>query len=71
MTHFENVLVGVDGIEQRTGCDRARLAAGRSGAKLTLANVRAGEPGSVHALTPGLLEEERDASLRAARARAR
>jgi nucleotide-binding universal stress UspA family protein len=61
---FENVLVGVDG--SSNGQDAITLASrlGDPNAKLTLANVRAGETHPVHAITPGLLDEERDASLR-------
>jgi nucleotide-binding universal stress UspA family protein len=61
---FENVLVGVDG--SANGRDAIALAsrlADPSG-KLTLANVHAGETYPLHAITPGLLAEERDASLR-------
>ena len=61
---FENVLVGVDG--SSNGRDAITLASrlGDPNGKLTLANVRAGETSPLHAVTPGLLEEERDASLR-------
>jgi nucleotide-binding universal stress UspA family protein len=60
---FENVLVGVDG--SSNGRDAITLASrlGDPNGKLTLANVRAGESHPLHAITPGLLEEERDASL--------
>jgi nucleotide-binding universal stress UspA family protein len=61
---FENVLVGVDG--SSNGRDAITLASrlGDPDGKLTLANVRGGETYPLHAITPGLLEEERDASLR-------
>ncbi len=60
---FENVLVGVDG--SANGRDAITLASRLAdpGGKLTLANVRAGETHPLHAITPGLLAEERDASL--------
>jgi nucleotide-binding universal stress UspA family protein len=59
---FENVLVGVDG--SANGRDAIALASRLTGpdGKLTLANVRAGELHPLHAITPGLLAEERDAS---------
>jgi nucleotide-binding universal stress UspA family protein len=61
---FENVLVGVDG--SSNGRDAITLASRLAdpNGKLTLANVRAGESYPLHAITPGLLEEESDASLR-------
>ena len=60
---FENVLVGVDG--SANGRDAITLASRLAGpgAKLTLANVQAGETHPLHAITPGLLAEEHDASL--------
>ena len=60
---FENVLVGVDG--SANGRDAITLASRLAGpaGKLTLANVQAGETHPLHAITPGLLAEERDASL--------
>jgi len=60
---FDNVLVGVDG--NAYGRDAIALAAQLAGAdgKLTLANVRLGELHPLHAITPGLLDEERDESL--------
>jgi nucleotide-binding universal stress UspA family protein len=63
LTTFENVLVGVDG--SSGGRDAVALASQLmgSGAKLTLAHVRSGELDPYQALTPGLLEEERDASM--------
>ena len=59
---FDNVLVGVDG--KTYGRDAISLATRLTGAdgKLTLAHVRPGELHPLHALTPGLLAEERDAS---------
>ena len=61
---FENVLVGVDG--SANGRDAITLASRLAdpGGRLTLANVRAGETHPLHAITPGLLAEERDASLK-------
>jgi nucleotide-binding universal stress UspA family protein len=61
---FENVLVGVDG--SSNGRDAITLASRLAdpNGKLTLANVRAGDSYPLHAITPGLLEEESDASLR-------
>jgi nucleotide-binding universal stress UspA family protein len=60
---FDNVLVGVDG--RAYGRDAIALAAqlAGSGGKLTLANVRAGEYQPLSAITPGLIAEERDASM--------
>jgi nucleotide-binding universal stress UspA family protein len=61
---FENVLVGVDG--SANGRDAIALASRLAdpGGKLTLANVHAGETHPLHTIEPGLLAEERDASLR-------
>jgi nucleotide-binding universal stress UspA family protein len=63
MRMFENVLVGVDG--SANGRDAITLASRLvdPGGKLTLANVQAGETHPLHAITPGLVAEERDASL--------
>lgn len=60
---FDNVLVGVDG--KSYGRDAIALAAQLvvPGGKLTLANVRQGELSAFHAITPGLLAEDREASL--------
>jgi nucleotide-binding universal stress UspA family protein len=59
---FENVLVGVDGRSfARDAIALASQLAGPDG-KLTLAHVRAGELHPLHALTPAVLEEEREAS---------
>ncbi len=60
---FENVLVGVDG--SSNGRDAIALASRLTDpdGKLTLAHVRPGELHPLHAITPGLLAEERDASL--------
>ena len=60
---FKNVLVGVDG--SSNGRDAVTLASQLTDpdGKLTLAHVRAGELHPLHAITPGLLAEEREASL--------
>jgi nucleotide-binding universal stress UspA family protein len=60
---FEHVLVGVDG--SANGRDAIALASRLvdPDGRLTLANVRAGETHPLHAITPGLLAEERDSSL--------
>jgi nucleotide-binding universal stress UspA family protein len=59
---FENVIVGVDG--RPTGRDAIELARRLVGpqGKLTLANVHTGELSPVHAVTPGRLTGEREAS---------
>lgn len=60
---FKNVLVGVDG--SANGRDAIALA-GRlvhPDGKLTLAHVRDGRLHPSHAITPGMLEEEREASV--------
>jgi len=59
---FKNVLVGVDGASH--GRDAVALAARLSdpAGKLTLAHVHPGELHPLHAVTPGLLAEEREAS---------
>jgi nucleotide-binding universal stress UspA family protein len=59
---FKNVLVGVDG--STNGRDAIALAfrLAESGAKLTFAHVRPGELHPLHAMTPGLLVQEREAS---------
>jgi nucleotide-binding universal stress UspA family protein len=61
---FENVLVGVDGSEN--GRDAIALASRLAdpAGKLTLAHVRAGELHPLHAVTPRLLAEEHEASLK-------
>jgi nucleotide-binding universal stress UspA family protein len=61
-TMFKNVLVGVDG--SANGRDAIALAGHLTGpgGKLTLANVRDGQLHPNHAITPGMLEEEREAS---------
>jgi nucleotide-binding universal stress UspA family protein len=60
---FENVLVGVDGsVNGRDAIALASRLLGPAG-KLTLANVRAGETLPLQAMQPGVLAEERDASL--------
>jgi nucleotide-binding universal stress UspA family protein len=60
---FKNVLVGVDG--RANGRDAVALASRLAGAeaKLTLAHVRPGELHPLHAITPGLLAEEHQASI--------
>lgn len=61
---FNNVLVGVDG--RPTGRDAIALASrliDRDG-KLTLAHVHSGPMRPSHAVTPGLLREEREASVK-------
>ncbi len=60
---FKNVLVGVDG--STYGRDAIALASQLAGpgGKLTLAHVHAGELHPLHAITPGLLAEEQQASL--------
>ncbi len=59
---FETVLVGVDG--RASGRDAIALAARLADpeAKLTLAHVHAGALDPLHAVAPGVLREERDAS---------
>lgn len=61
---FENVLVGVDG--SPNGRDAVALASRLvgEGGRLTLVHVHPGELHPLHAITPGLLEEERQASIR-------
>jgi nucleotide-binding universal stress UspA family protein len=61
---FKNVIVGVDG---RPGGDDAIALATRLAdpdARLTLVHVHAGELDPAHAVTPGLVREEREASLK-------
>jgi nucleotide-binding universal stress UspA family protein len=59
---FKNVLVGVDG--RPNGRDAIALARHLTDAdgRLTLVHVRAGRLHPAHAITPGMLEEERQAS---------
>ncbi len=59
---FKNVLVGVDG--SANGRDAIALAGHLTDpdGKLTLASVRDGQLHPNHAITPGMLEEEREAS---------
>jgi nucleotide-binding universal stress UspA family protein len=61
---FKNVLVGVDG--SPNGRDAAALASRLldPDGKLTLAHVHSGELHPLHAITPGLLAEERQASAK-------
>jgi nucleotide-binding universal stress UspA family protein len=63
---FKNVLVGIDGRPNgRDGLALAsRLLDPEAGGKLTLANVRGGELRPLHAVTPAMASEEREASLR-------
>ena len=59
---FENVLVGIDG--SANGRDAIALAAEliEPGGKLTLAHVIGGELNPVHAIVPGMVGEEHEAS---------
>lgn len=59
---FENVLVGVDG--RPSGRDAIALASCLmdAGGQLTLAHVHGGELSPMHAITPGLIAREREAS---------
>ncbi len=61
---FSNVLVGIDG--RPNGRDAIALAARVAGAnaKLTLAHVHSGALRPSHAISPGVVREERDASRR-------
>jgi nucleotide-binding universal stress UspA family protein len=61
---FNNVLVGVDG--RPGGSDAIALASRLVGpnGKLTLAHVHSGPLHPSHAVTPGLLREEREASVK-------
>ncbi len=61
---FKNVLVGVDG--RPNGRDAVALAVRLTdpAGKLTLAHVHNGELNPTHAITPGLLKEEREASAK-------
>jgi nucleotide-binding universal stress UspA family protein len=61
---YENVLAGVDG--RPNGLDAVALAAQLcgDGGRLTLAHVRAGMLNPKHAVTPGVVDEERAASER-------
>ncbi len=63
MSIFENVLVGVDGSSNGRDAVALALRLASSGAKLTLAHVRSGELDPFQALTPELLDEEREASV--------
>jgi nucleotide-binding universal stress UspA family protein len=59
---FKNVLVGVDGgANGRDAIALARQLTDANG-KLTLAHIRDGQLHPSHAITPGMLEEEREAS---------
>ncbi|MGA2319209.1 MAG: universal stress protein [Solirubrobacteraceae bacterium] len=59
---FKNVLVGVDG--RRNGHDAIALASrlADSDGTLTLAHVHTGDLRPTHAVTPGMVKEEREAS---------
>lgn len=59
---FKNVLVGVDG--RLNGRDAIALASRLTdpAGKLTLAHVHSGQVHPLHAITPGLVKEEREAS---------
>lgn len=59
---FKNVLIGIDG--SSNGRDAIALASrlAETGAKLTFTHVHPGELNPLHAITPGLLSEERKAS---------
>ena len=59
---FKDVLVGVDG--RSNGRDAVALASRllEPGGRLTLAHVHMGQAHPLHAITPGLVAEERDAS---------
>jgi|ERR1035437_8550344 nucleotide-binding universal stress UspA family protein len=59
---FKNVLVGVDG--RSNGRDAIALASRLTdpAGKLTLAHVHSGQVHPLHAITPGLVREEREAS---------
>ncbi|HYM54275.1 MAG TPA: universal stress protein [Solirubrobacteraceae bacterium] len=61
---FENVLVGVDG--RPNGRDAIALAARLTDphGRLTLVHVHGGELNPMHAITPGLVAEERDACMK-------
>src|ERR1700693_1529879 len=59
---FDNVLVGVDGRPNgRDAIELARHLAGPEG-RLTLAYIRDGRLHPSHAITPGMIDEERAAS---------
>ena len=62
---FKNVLVGVDGRGGgRDAIALARRLVDGSEGKLTLAHVRRGATNPYHAVVPGLLDEEYDASVK-------
>jgi nucleotide-binding universal stress UspA family protein len=61
---FENVLVGVDGSPSGRDALALALALREPSGRLTLAHVHAGQLHPLHAVTPGLLKEEREASER-------
>jgi nucleotide-binding universal stress UspA family protein len=59
---FDNVLVGVDGTANGASAIALAGQLADSGAKITLANVRAGALHHLHASIPEAVSEERDAS---------
>ena len=59
---YDNVLVGVDGSANSAGAIALAGQLADAGARLTLAHVRAGALNPVHASTPGMLDEEHNAS---------
>jgi nucleotide-binding universal stress UspA family protein len=61
---FENVIVGIDG--RQGGLDAVALAArlATRDARVTLVHVHTGGLNPIHAATPRLVEEEREASLK-------
>jgi nucleotide-binding universal stress UspA family protein len=62
---FRNVLVGVDGRGGgRDAIALARKLVDAGEGKLTLAHVRQGATNPYHAVVPGLIDEERDASVK-------
>jgi nucleotide-binding universal stress UspA family protein len=62
---FKDVLVGVDARGGgRDAIALARKLVDGGGGKLTLAHVRQGATNPYHAVVPGLLDEERDASVK-------
>jgi nucleotide-binding universal stress UspA family protein len=59
---YDNVLVGVDGSANSVGAIALAGQLADAGARFTLAHVRAGALKPAHASTPGMLDEEHDAS---------
>ncbi len=60
---FKNVLVGIDGSSNARDAVALASRLTDSDGKLTMAHVRPGELHPLHAITPGLLAEEHQASL--------